>query len=46
MVEFFVVSIIAVGVVTEAVFPVISSSIDMAAPYVDQGIDAVKGIIK
>ena len=46
MVEFFVVSIIAVGVVTEAVFPAISSGIDMAGPYVDQGIDAVKGIIK
>ena len=46
MVEFFVVSIIAVGGMVEAIVPTVSSGIDMAAPYVDQGIDAVKSIIK
>ena len=46
MVEFFITSILVVGLMADALIPAINSGIDMAAPYVDQGVDAVKSIIK
>tara|TARA_R100000234_G_scaffold117759_1_gene96807 strand:- start:362 stop:502 length:141 start_codon:yes stop_codon:yes gene_type:complete len=46
MVEFFITSILAVGLMSDALIPAINSGIDVAAPYVDQGVDAVKSIIK
>ena len=46
MVEFFITSILAVGLMADALIPAINSRIDVAAPYVDQGVDAVKSIVK
>tara|TARA_Y100000401_G_C8288407_1_gene207321 strand:+ start:455 stop:595 length:141 start_codon:yes stop_codon:yes gene_type:complete len=46
MVEFFITSILVVGLMADALIPAINSGIDVAAPYVDQGVDAVKSIIK
>ncbi len=46
MVEFFITSILAVGLMADALIPAINSGIDVAAPYVDQSVDAVKSIVK
>ena len=46
MVEFFITTILAVGLMADALIPAINSGIDVAAPYVDLGVDAVKSIVK
>jgi hypothetical protein len=43
--EFLAMAVIGIGIIQEVIVPVGTYTIDAAAPYFEQGIDTVKGIV-